>query len=47
VQLAAAMFMFNVFVVGKYSSDELSKKLTDKQVSLYFNISEFTHGFSV
>jgi zinc protease len=43
-QLAADMF--NVSGVGKYSSDELPKKLADKQVSLYFNMSEFTHGFS-
>jgi zinc protease len=38
--------MFNVSGVGKYSSDELSKKLAYKQVRLYFNMSEFTHGFS-
>ncbi|MDR1474499.1 MAG: insulinase family protein [Endomicrobium sp.] len=38
--------MFNVSGVGKYSNDELSKKLADKQVSLCFNISNFTHSFS-
>ncbi|MDR2251437.1 MAG: insulinase family protein [Endomicrobium sp.] len=43
-QLAAGMF--NVSGVGKYSNDELSKKLADKQVSFYFNMSDFTHGFS-
>jgi zinc protease len=38
--------IFNVSGVGKYSNDELSNKLADKQVSLYFNISKFTHSFS-
>jgi zinc protease len=42
-KLAAAMF--NVSGIGKYSNDELSKKLADKQVGLYLDISEFTHCF--
>lgn len=46
VSAKLAANMFNVSGVGKYSSDELSKKLADKQVRLYFNMSEFTHGFS-
>jgi zinc protease len=38
--------MFDGSGVGKYSNGELSKKLVDKEVSLNFNISEFTHNFS-
>jgi zinc protease len=37
--------MFNVSGVSKYSNDELSKKLADKQVNLYFDMSEFMHCF--
>jgi zinc protease len=36
---------FNVSGVGKYSNDELSKKLADKQVGLEFKIFEFIHAF--
>jgi zinc protease len=37
--------MFNISGIDKYSNDELSKKLADKQASCYFDISEFTHCF--
>jgi zinc protease len=37
--------MFNISGIGKYSNDEVLKKLVGKQVGLYLEISEFVHGF--
>ncbi|MDR2457640.1 MAG: insulinase family protein, partial [Clostridiales Family XIII bacterium] len=45
VSARLAGIMFNVSGIGKYSNDELSKKLAGKQVGLSFYISEFTHCF--